>query len=94
MALILELKVVPLSGKQHCMSDKAGMLKCYLKSPPEGGKANAELCKFLSKVLKIPQEHVSILAGATSRKKVIKLDTTLSREHVYELLGIEQQLSF
>ena len=94
MALILELKVVPLSGKQRCFLDKAGILKCYLKSAPEGGKANNELCKFLSKALKIPQEHVTILAGATSRKKVIKLDTTLPREQVYELLGIEQQLTF
>ncbi len=93
MALILNIKVVPGSGKQKWMLDKTGRLKGYLKSPPQKGLANKELIKLLAKALKIPQQDVTISAGATSRNKTIKIEGDLSVEQVLQLLGIEKQMS-
>lgn len=93
MALIFEVKVNPSSGKQKIDRDKSGIIKCHLKSPPEGGKANAELIKFLSTLLRIPQNQISIITGATSRKKKLRIDAALTLDQLYAHLGIEQQLS-
>ncbi|MDR3646860.1 MAG: DUF167 domain-containing protein [Candidatus Babeliales bacterium] len=91
--LIIDLKVVPNSGKLKAILDKAGKLKCYLKSPPEKGLANAELIKFFSKALSISQNDIEIVAGATSRNKRLKIETNLNLEQVLGLFDIEQQIT-
>ena len=93
MALTVEIKVVPSSGRNTWMLDKAGTLKCYLKSPPERGLANKELIKLIAKALGIPKSDVEIVAGATSRKKRIKIETNITLEQFLAALGIERQQS-
>jgi uncharacterized protein len=75
MAVVLELKVVPNAKQQGFEQDKSGIIKCRLKSKPEGGKANEELVKLLSKAIGISTDCFKILRGATSRNKMIKIDT-------------------
>ena len=89
--LILEIKVVPSSGKQLCRLDASNALKCFLKSPPEKGKANGELIKLLSEKLNIAQAAVTIVSGAAARKKRVKIDTNLTFHDVCAKLGIEIQ---
>lgn len=93
MSLTIEIKVVPSSGKQALILDKTGNLKCFLKSPPEDGKANQELIKFLSQSLQVPQYEVSILAGATSRKKLIKIQRNITFDQMLQTLGLSRQRS-
>jgi len=92
MAILLEIKVVPRAGRQQVIRDKGGMVKCFLKSPPEDGKANKELIRFISSQLSLPQEAVSILQGLTSPKKVLKIETSRSKEAVLQAMGIETQV--
>ncbi|MFH1591665.1 MAG: DUF167 domain-containing protein [archaeon] len=47
-----------------------GALKVSVKAPPEKGKANAELIRFLKKE---SGKDISIISGFTSRKKLIKI---------------------
>ena len=89
MALIIYIKVIPGSGKQRWALDKSGQMKCYLKSQPEKGLANKELLSFLSKTLRIPQSDIMIVAGDTARKKKIKIETELSQEKIFSLLGLD-----
>ncbi|MFA5307113.1 MAG: DUF167 domain-containing protein [Candidatus Babeliales bacterium] len=91
MAVILEIKVIPSSGRQDLFRDKSGSLKCHLKNPPENGKANAELIKMLAKNLGLGQNAVQLLSGATARKKIIKIESSLSLEELLRELGIESQ---
>lgn len=91
MAVRLELKVCPQSGKQGFSRDKSGMIKCQLKSPPEGGKANEELIKLIGKILRIPQENIIILQGITARKKLIKIETNETLDQIIQKLGIQTQ---
>ena len=93
MALVIELKVAPSAGKQQCILDKAGMLKCYLKSPPERGLANDELTKMIAKAVGIQQGAIQIIAGATGRKKIIKINHVITWEQLLAKLGIELQMS-
>ncbi len=92
MAFIFEVKVVPNSGRSAWTMDKIGQLKCYLKNPPERGKANKELIKSLAKVLGIAQDMVMIIAGKTGRKKKIKIDVEMTYNMLLDALGIEWQM--
>ena len=46
-------------------------LKINIKAEPENNKANIELIKFLSKILK---KDVSIISGFTNKKKVLRIN--------------------
>ena len=91
MSMVIEIKVSPSSGRQKITLNAHGILKIYLKSPPIKGKANAELIKFLSKALHLPKEKVTIIHGATSRKKRIKIDCDLTFNQFCEQLELEKQ---
>ncbi|KKP35351.1 MAG: hypothetical protein UR26_C0006G0035 [candidate division TM6 bacterium GW2011_GWF2_32_72] len=93
MAVIIEVKVIPSSGKFGFVVDKAGLLKCFLKSAPEKGLANKELVKGISKLLGVPQKNVDILTGEIVRNKRIKIETDLEQAEVLKLLGVELQKS-
>lgn len=88
MALIFVVKVVPNSGRQKWLIDKSGILKCYLKSIPEKGKANLELVKLVAKALRVPKSDVEIMAGATSRNKRVRVQSDLNYDQLLDLLGI------
>lgn len=91
MAITVELKVIPSSGRSGWMRDKSGMLKCFLISPPEKGKANAELLKNIAQALGIARNSLSIISGSQSRKKVIKIDADMSYIMFLQAIGIEVQ---
>jgi uncharacterized protein len=89
-ALVFEIKIVPSSGRQQIVLDKSGLLKCFLKSAAENGKANAELIKFLAKKLKIIQDDVSILVGKKVRRKRIKINQDISFDGLLEKLEVKK----
>ncbi len=91
MSLVVDVKVVPRSGRTACILEKSGQLKCYLKSVPEKGRANEELLKFLSKKLRITLGDITILLGATSRTKRLKIALDIDFSTLIEKLGIELQ---
>ncbi len=91
MAVFLTLKVVPRAGKTGIQSDRQGRIVCRVKSAPEDGKANRELIKLLSKILCIPQDAITIVTGATSRTKRIKIEGFDDESTVYKALGISVQ---
>jgi len=91
MSLTVSLKVVPSSGRNAWMLDTSGHLKCYLKNPPEKGKANKELITLLAQALDIPKSDVEIIGGLASRKKRLKINLDISFDELVQKLGIEQQ---
>lgn len=51
--------------------DDGEYLKINVQSPPEKGKANAEVIKFLAKKLKIAKSDLQIISGELDRYKKI-----------------------
>jgi uncharacterized protein (TIGR00251 family) len=88
MALIIDIKVAPLSGRSAWKVDKNGQLKCYLKSAPEKGQANSELIRLVAKALRVPQTDIQIIAGATQRLKKIKIAADITHEQFLKALGV------
>ena len=97
MSIILQIKAVPASGRRGFVCDKGGILKCFLKSPPERGLANDELIAQIAELLKIPKNRIQLVAGATSRSKRLLIDVPYNQQEIMRKLGVisgENQLSF
>lgn len=63
------------------------VLKVKLKAPPVEGKANAELCRWLSATLQVHRSAIEQVAGDTSRTKVVRIKG-LSLVEVRARLGV------
>ncbi len=50
-----------------------GTVKIRLTAPPVDGKANQALIEFLAKTLNVPPSSIEIIAGQTSRDKLISI---------------------
>ena len=68
--LIVEIKVVPQSGRSQFVLDKSGILKCFIKAAPEKGKANEEVITLLAQKLQIPKGSFEIISGWKIKKKI------------------------
>ena len=68
-----EVKVHP-RAKENAITGQVGdALKVALTAPPVDGKANDACIEFFAKLLKVPRSSVSIVAGLTSRNKVVRV---------------------
>ncbi len=70
----IRIKVIPKSPKTELvetMSD--GTLKIRVKAPPEKGKANKELIRFLAEHFGTHKESIAIISGKTDHIKLIKI---------------------
>lgn len=92
--LFLDIIVMPSSGKQVIIVDKQQRLKVFLKSPPEKGKANQELIRFLSEKINIPQNQITIVKGLTNRKKRVAVATNISLALFLQKLDLDKQTNF
>lgn len=93
MAFTFSIKAVPGSGRQCCILDKSGIIKCFLKHQPEDGKANKELIAFLAASLDVKKNQISIIQGELSRLKVIKVVAKFDLDEMKKRLGLERQLT-
>ena len=66
-------KVVPGSSRTVLAGILGDMLKIKISSPPEKGKANKEVIEYLTKVLGVKKNCVSIISGFANPVKKIKI---------------------
>lgn len=66
--------VQPRASRNEIAGLHGDALKIRLAAPPVDGAANAALVDFLADAFAIPRRAVRILAGATSRAKLVELD--------------------
>uniref|UniRef100_A0A7N4V1Z8 CO040 protein n=1 Tax=Sarcophilus harrisii TaxID=9305 RepID=A0A7N4V1Z8_SARHA len=57
-----------------------------IAAPPSEGEANAELCRYLSKVLELRKSDVILDKGGKSREKVVKILASITPEEILEKL--------
>ncbi|HZR33241.1 MAG TPA: DUF167 domain-containing protein [Terriglobales bacterium] len=81
------VKLHPRARKNAITGEVGDSLKLSLTAPPVEGQANEACIAFLAKLLAIPRPSVTIAAGATSRRKLIRV-TGLSAEQVRSRLQL------
>jgi uncharacterized protein (TIGR00251 family) len=68
------VQVQPSASRNEVLGFKEGVLHIRIAAPPVKGKANQELTKYLGGVLGIARSRITILKGATSRKKLVGIE--------------------
>jgi len=75
----IRIKVLPKSPKTEIIDTlDDGTIKIRIAAPPEKGKANRELLKFLSKHYKVDKESITIVSGKSDPLKLIKIEEKAS----------------
>jgi uncharacterized protein (TIGR00251 family) len=81
------VRVVPRASRNEIAGIHGDALKIRLTAPPVEGRANEALIAFLAKRLGVRKAQVEIVAGATSRRKVIRVIGLSGQEVEEGLLG-------
>ena len=66
---VLDFKVIPGASKTEFSDLEGEMIRVRVAAPPEKGKANKELIRFIAKSLGISKANLVLLSGETYRKK-------------------------
>ncbi len=73
-AVTFRVRVVPRASKTEIAGEFDGALKVRIASAPVDGAANEELIRFLSKLLSVARSDIGIVAGATSKSKLVRIE--------------------
>ena len=84
----LSIKVVPNASRTEIAGWLGEDLKVRVQAPPEGGKANKTLLRFLARQLKCPRKQIVLESGAFSPQKRIRIEG-FDRAQLISTLGIE-----
>jgi uncharacterized protein (TIGR00251 family) len=82
----LSLKVQPNTGRNQVVGFINDVWKVKIAAPPDKGKANKELIEFLSDILGLRKDNITILKGETSHNKIIAI-TGFNLEEVTKTLA-------
>lgn len=85
-AVTIRVRVQPRAPRTELAGEHDGALKLRIASPPVDGKANEECMRYLAKLLKVSATSIEIIAGESSRNKVVRVSNTSARR-VLEALG-------
>jgi uncharacterized protein len=70
---ILSLRVHPGARATAITGVHDGALKISLTTPPADGRANDALIAFLAERLRVPRASITLLTGAASRGKTLRI---------------------
>lgn len=77
--VVLVVHVQPGARRTEISGIHGEALKMKLAAPPVDGKANDALLRFLADVYGVPQRNATLLSGAASRRKKVRIDAPRSR---------------
>jgi uncharacterized protein (TIGR00251 family) len=78
-ALVLVVHAQPGAKRTAIAGIHGDALKIKIAALPAEGKANAELLRFLAAAFGVPRARVTLLRGAASREKTVRIDTPAAR---------------
>ena len=70
----VSVHVRPKSSRSAILGVREGDLDVALTAAPVDGAANAELQKLIARALEVTQRDVAIVAGSSSRSKVLEVN--------------------
>jgi uncharacterized protein (TIGR00251 family) len=83
---VLAVYVTPKASRDEVAGWRGSELAVRVTSAPEGGKANAAVCRTLAKALGVPKTSVAVVRGDTARHKVLEI-AGVSETELFAVLG-------
>ena len=72
--VLVPVAAQPGARRPGLLGVRAGALRLAVSAPPEDGRANAALAVLLADTLALPRRAVSCASGATSRRKLFRVE--------------------
>jgi uncharacterized protein len=69
----IRIKLLPRSSRSQVMGMEGDLYRVKVNAPPVDGEANKELVSMIAKRLRVPKGAIEIIAGKTSRMKVLRV---------------------
>jgi uncharacterized protein (TIGR00251 family) len=85
---ILPVRVHPGARRNGISGAHDGALKISLTTPPTDGRANDALIAFVAELLQVPRSRITLLTGATSRTKTLRIAAKSAAEVLAALSSI------
>ena len=70
----INIKVHARSKRESVTETPDGSFKVEVKVPPVDGAANEAICELLARHFGVHKRDVSVVAGATSNRKVVEIN--------------------
>jgi hypothetical protein len=70
----LHTYVQPRAARSEVVGEHGDSIKIRITAPPVEGEANAELEKFIAKLLGVAASRVEVVSGTSSRRKVVAIE--------------------
>ena len=83
----LTLHIQPRASTTEVAGIHGDALKLRIASPPVDGAANDEIVRFLAEQLGVPRRQVTIISGATGRRKTVAI-AGVDRDAASRALGL------
>ncbi|HYT69874.1 MAG TPA: DUF167 domain-containing protein [Gemmatimonadales bacterium] len=83
----LVVHVVPRARVTAVVGRHGDAIKIRIAAPPANGAANAELTRFLAERLGVPRSAVTLVSGATARRKAVSIEGITRESAERRLLG-------
>jgi len=88
-SLLLAVKVAPGASRDRVVGPYGDSLKIAVTAPPQGGRANAAVCRLIAGALGLAKGDVTLHAGGGSPRKVLRL-ANVSADRVRTALRLPQ----
>ena len=72
--MILRVRIQPRAAQDEIAGLYGDRLKVRITAPPTDGRANEHLRAFLAKEFGVPKTRVTLLSGANSRDKRLRIE--------------------
>lgn len=68
------VRAQPRASRTELAGEYGDAVRIRLAAPPVDGEANAELIRYLAKLLRVPKSAITILSGDSGRDKRVEVD--------------------
>lgn len=85
MAVTIDVLVQPRASREKIGPMHDGRIKIAVTAPPVDGEANAAVIALLARQLGIPRGNIEVVAGASSRRKTLRI-ANVTEQQIAELL--------
>ena len=70
----IAVRLQPRARANEIVGERDGVLVVRVSAPPLDGRANDALCRLIAKRARVGVRSVSIVRGASSREKVVRVE--------------------
>ncbi len=81
----IKLYIMPGAAETRVEGIYQDRIKIRISAPPEEGKANKELIKFIGGILSVPKTRISIVLGKISNYKEIQINGSHNKNY-YDII--------